>query len=495
MNCKVFGSSFVLLLFLSTLCVEGRLPGFKAVITQGGVDYIKDVAVPILLSQLSSVDIPDIDGSTSTPVGTISYDLTSIVLDSLTLPSTSVTIASSGLTVAVSDVTAHVHLDWHYRENSWPHVSDSGDADISVSSTSVQVSLALQESNQEPQVSVTACSVSVGSLDIDLHGGASWLYNIFVSVFSDQIKSEVQDTLQQQIQTIITTQGNQALSTVPVTEPVSDTVEIDFGLIADPICSPPYILSEHVGEFYVTKNQTEAPFTPVALPDTGDSEMLNLFIADYVVMSASYVYYTTNQMVLDLYPSDIPSNVPAHLNTTFFKSIVPNLYQKYPNMNMSLHVYATKIPSVNFTSGGINITAWGNVDVNVLTNASSSVTAFTLGVVAWLNGTASISTTGNLTGEVEYIKSNLSLVSTSIGDVDTSYLTDLVNLLLVAGVVPEINKSTQRGFLVPTVDGVSLVSPTLAYNPGYISVSTNISYSAPQYLFDRKPSRTSIRIV
>ena len=59
--------------------------------------------------------------------------------------------------------------------------------------------------------------------------------------------------------------------------------------------------------------------------------------------------------------------------------------------------------------------------------------------------------------------------STSIGDVDTSYLTDLVNLLLVAGVsveeraqlfsytvigvVPEINKSTQRGFLVPTVDG------------------------------------------
>ena len=127
------------------------------------------------------------------------------------------------------------------------------------------------------------------------------------------------------------------------------------------------------------------------------------------------------------------ANVPAHLNTTFFKSIVPNLYQKYPNMNMSLHVYATKIPSVNFTSGGnmispdcfsffrnsslscflgINITAWGNVDVNVLTNASSSVTAFTLGVVAWLNGTASISTTGNLTGEVEYIKSNLSLVVT-----------------------------------------------------------------------------------
>ena len=35
------------------------------------------------------------------------------------------------------DVTAAAHLDWSYEENSWPHVSDSGSADVAVSKTEV----------------------------------------------------------------------------------------------------------------------------------------------------------------------------------------------------------------------------------------------------------------------------------------------------------------------------------------------------------------------
>jgi hypothetical protein len=41
----------------------------------------------------------------------------------------------------MSGVGARCTLNWHYRKDSWPHISDSGSADIDVSGASASVKI------------------------------------------------------------------------------------------------------------------------------------------------------------------------------------------------------------------------------------------------------------------------------------------------------------------------------------------------------------------
>ena len=154
----------VLSVLLVVTCVFAVNPGVKTTLSENGLDYIKDVGVQIIQKQLATVTLPDISGNAGrnyvflvlnhylgTPIGSIDYTLKNIVLTGLTIPSVSTTIVpGQGIAVSVyvilciivvescsTGVSCHVHLDWHYREHSWPHISDGGSADVSVSSISV----------------------------------------------------------------------------------------------------------------------------------------------------------------------------------------------------------------------------------------------------------------------------------------------------------------------------------------------------------------------
>jgi hypothetical protein len=103
----------------------------------------------------------------------------------------------------------------------------------------LSVTVAVGEQGGRPTVSTASCSVSVGNLglymlcardvgpvltrscaDIDLHGGASWLYGLFVNMFSDQIKSGIQGALHDALVQAINQQAEQALATIPIQEKV-----------------------------------------------------------------------------------------------------------------------------------------------------------------------------------------------------------------------------------------------------------------------------------
>ena len=58
-----------------------------------------------------------------------------------------------------------------------PHVSDSGSADISMSSSSLELSVALGRNmtNNYFTLKTTGCSVNIGHLSVDFHGGARYV--------------------------------------------------------------------------------------------------------------------------------------------------------------------------------------------------------------------------------------------------------------------------------------------------------------------------------
>ena len=69
-------------------------------------------------------------------------------------------------------------------------------------------------------------------------------------------------------------------------------------------------------------------------------------MSDYVFNTAGWAFYETGALKIAVTPNEVPANSPVHLNTQAFKSIVPALYKKYPNANMSLVIQATEAPKV-----------------------------------------------------------------------------------------------------------------------------------------------------
>jgi len=104
-------------------------------------------------------------------------------------------------------------------------------------------------------------SVSVGNLNIHLHGGASWLYQIFVNVFSGQIKNAIGNALQNAISTNINNGLNHVLSTLPLDIPIGGGVDIDFKLLGNPIFTSTSMTLPELGEFYDTANHQECSST------------------------------------------------------------------------------------------------------------------------------------------------------------------------------------------------------------------------------------------
>jgi len=116
-----------------------------------------------------------------------------------------------------------------------PHLSDSGSADISLSSSSLELTVALgrNPTNNHFAIKATGCSVNIGHLSVDFHGGArycnytlnarvfhksifnSWLYNLF----NDQIAGSLKDSLSKSLCTTavkyIDTSGNAAVESIP----------------------------------------------------------------------------------------------------------------------------------------------------------------------------------------------------------------------------------------------------------------------------------------
>ncbi|XP_065830579.1 bactericidal permeability-increasing protein-like [Oscarella lobularis] len=482
-------------LFLSLLVSHGVVsvnPGFRIELSEKGLDYVRQVAMPILVKQLQNLAIPDQSGSAGTPVGSIDYSLSDIKLTEFSIPSSSLTIvANTGVQVGASGVSVHLSGHWHYREHSWPHISDSGSCDVSASSISLSTVVGVgADSSGRPTISANSCSFNIGKLDIDFHGGASWLYNLFSGTIADGLKGSIEGSVCSAAKDAINTQGNKALATLPVEEKLTSNSEINFELIQAPIFTSSYLETLHKGEFlYIPHPSTEIPFEPSPLPTAAASNsMMTIWITDYIVNTAGYVYQEAGVLQINITQSMLPSGIPISLNTTSFKPLIPELYAKYPNEAMQLFLTSTSAPYINITSGFINVTAPGRLVAYVRVNETTLVNAFTLGLTMHATGHASLRRNGSqemVIGNATYLRSDISVVASNVGHFEATSLEAAVNLLYQIGVIPLINKYGAAGFAIPSVDGVTFVNPVVAQGEGYIQISTDINYN-PSSLFSEE---------
>ncbi|XP_065839667.1 bactericidal permeability-increasing protein-like [Oscarella lobularis] len=461
-------------------------PGFRTEITQIGLDYVRQVGVPVLVNELKSISIPDQSGSAHVPViGGIDYSFTNIRLTQFSIASSALkTVASTGIEISLAGVSIAASANWHYSNHGWIHISDSGSADVSASDVSLTAVVNLGvDSSGHPTVSDKSCSFVIGNLDVHFHGGASWLYNLFADNIADGLKGSMEKSVCSAATNAINTEANKSLSTLPLLQKVSSDAEINLALTQPPIFNSTYMQTLHKCDFIYTPDPSDPPFQPPPLPPTNaiaSFSMLSVWITDYVANTAGFVYQKAGVLKINITQSMIPSNPLFSLDTNSFKEFAPGLYSKYPNKALQILVNATSAPYINITSSFINFTAPGEAVFYVLVDNATKVEAFTLGVVMRATVRAALAKSGTqeiVTANATYLKSDISLVSTNVGDIKAASFEVLVNFVSHIVLIPKLNKYGATGFAVPVIDGVSFVNPVLMQGPGYVQIATNVSYT------------------
>jgi hypothetical protein len=71
------------------------------------------VAIPILIHEISTIAIPDINGDAGTPVGHVSYSISQIHVNSVNIPTSSIVLSPSGLTISLSGISIGMNAHWY----------------------------------------------------------------------------------------------------------------------------------------------------------------------------------------------------------------------------------------------------------------------------------------------------------------------------------------------------------------------------------------------
>eukprot|EP01104_Vermistella_antarctica_P007130 TRINITY_DN1787_c0_g1_i1.p1 TRINITY_DN1787_c0_g1~~TRINITY_DN1787_c0_g1_i1.p1 ORF type:complete len:498 (+),score=78.51 TRINITY_DN1787_c0_g1_i1:123-1616(+) len=454
-----------------------RSPGVKVTITETGLTYIKDISMPYLFAALETTAIPDqsADGSGFT------VDLTNFQIVSMNVGTSDINITATGFDAIAGGVTGSITVDWHYRQNSWPHVSDSGSASISLSNSMVTATVVtfINDSIGEAQMNVTVCECSIQDIDIDLHGGASWFYQIFVNLFRNKITDAINSAIPPALTSAIQSKGDASLATAPTVETVTPNVEIDYAFVNDVVYTAgKAFTTSHWGEFYCISDKVEANHSIPTLPETSpDDSMLQVYVSDFTAFSAGLAYLGAGNLSVSVTPGMVPNWFPVQLNTTDFKIAIPALYNAYPNQAMGLNINATSPPDVAFSPSGILIDAVGDIAVFVIDSTGTWTPTFTLNVSAHFNGSAHVVGT-SLGGTIGLLDASFDTASSSIGPIESASVTSFVNLVLTDFIVPVVNTILKPGFPLPTIDGLSFVDPVIYYETGYIWVGTDIAFNA-----------------
>lgn len=106
-------------------------------ITQNGLDFVKDLLVRKAISSIISLHLPNIEKGTKIPfLGNVYLMLSDITIYQIDVASSVVKPGESGISIVASGVSCNLSMNWYYDYSTWigpVKVSDQGLAHVQVS--------------------------------------------------------------------------------------------------------------------------------------------------------------------------------------------------------------------------------------------------------------------------------------------------------------------------------------------------------------------------
>jgi len=160
---------------------------------------IKKNILPLIIQELQQFEFPPIEQDAET----FSFGCEKIKLAEVNLPPENVTLTLEGnsINLKVTEISASLtKFAWRYKKTTFPKLKDDGHATAKLTGGTINVLLAIVPSLNNVSLNVTQSKVEIRKLDIKISGTkVSFVYNFLISVASDYIKRNIEETLSNMI--------------------------------------------------------------------------------------------------------------------------------------------------------------------------------------------------------------------------------------------------------------------------------------------------------
>jgi len=489
---KFFAAVAVAVLMMSAVTMawrnNGDKVGVKVVVSQKALTYLKDQMIPAAEAAALASQIGDMHATASVPVvGDVDIDISEIKLNTLNVVNSSILLNSGNqIQVSITGLNMDMTMHWHYRECPWPHISDSGDGEGSTSHSSGTVGVLLgTDATGRPTAKINQCDLDLSDLDISLSGGASWLYNVIISLFHGSIVSGLENAVCSALLGDVQQQLDMLLATIPVQEPVGKYLAIDYSLAVNGgfVITPDQLLiASSSGEFYPQGSQPgKAPGSPVKMPDTIADKHFQIFASAFSAESLGYAAVTAGICQMLVTKDQAPVLAQAFFTTDFYSTCAPGLIDKYGSgKDVALFIALHSQPSIKFSQAdGVIVSAGIEMTIRGPTASGDWEDAFTILLTTNADAVAKVNDTV-ISGQLLNANATASLVSTHVGDVDVNGFNDLINFALTMS-MDTVNALLANGAALPSMQGLSFVDPAILYRDGYIAVITDVNFVPPPF--------------
>eukprot|EP01147_Barroeca_monosierra_P007468 gene7468-544_t len=226
-------------------------------------------------------------------------------------------------------------------------------------------------------------------------------------------------------------------------------------------------------EMFDTQHPVESPFPhlqlPTVLPPNFNQSLhsIAVYLDPFLLNSGLSVLNAQGVFNFTLTNDDIPPAVQPYfqLNTTFFRYIFPNLYNKFPNDALQLDMAPLQIEPIAVNSS-IRSGFLYAVNVSVLqgTPRTQVIPAMKLEIHFKIDGSVSLENT-TLAGNISSIVLTTTLTWAIVPVANVSGLNPIIAKLLDNIIIPSLNKLLNKGLPLPIIGGIEFVNTEVIYNP------------------------------
>ena len=385
-----------------------------------------------------------------------------------------------------------MHGDWRIKYRVVFPVHDHGSFDASASGASISVSVTLGATAAgEPTIRTTGCTCHINDVSVRLHGGASWLYNLFIGAVKRPLRDNLQRKVCEAAQIAINTDAARELATLPVRVPIGHDKQwlLDYRLVSSPIFASGYLESFHKGEFFKAGDSTEAPFQPSLLPSPPTADrMVTFWASSYVLNTAGFVLQKRGILRHNLTKNDLPAQFRYRLNTSCgfldgcIGALVPAVGKMFPNASVEVEMFSSASPMAGISPQNMT----GNfAGVTVLrARLSNGSLAHLFGI----NVTAKITVVPRLDGTVLKatvlsMENALAVIDSSVGPISTVLLGLAFDVAKKTFIIPKLNEAGEKGFPLPVTKGVQFTNAGLQLEKDCVRVSTDVTQRSSTLYF------------
>ncbi|XP_057460947.1 putative BPI/LBP family protein At1g04970 [Actinidia eriantha] len=478
-NFTASNSFFLLLLLLiipSYTHVQSTNEGSISVeLFSKGLDFAKDLLIEKAISSLTPLELPEIEKAVKIPlIGTVHITLSDLVIYKVNVSSSTAEAGNTGISIVASGAKAYMTSNWSYHYGTWliPNITDKGVASIEFEGMEIGLTVELKNQQGTLKMSLLDCGCHVKDISIKMDGGASWLYQGVVGAFEKKIRASVEDAISRKIKFGIGKLDSK-LQSLPKAVKVDKISALNVTFVGDLVVTNSSISLNVDGLFTVWGHDVDfyhyARNSRASMSCGGRPKMVGISIHENVLNSASLVHFKAG--VMHLIVDKIPDQ--SFLNTSGWKHIFPQLYQKYPDADMNLNISITSPPIVKVEKENINVASYADVTIDVL-DAGEVIPVACISLVIDLSGNAEISN-NNLSGSIQLNDFIMSLKWSTIGSLHMNLLKPVVENVLRAVVLPFVNLHLWRGVPLPHFHGYTLHNAQIRYANSSIIACSDVA--------------------